>query len=800
MPTNKSLQSLWSRVTEMDSQELLDRSRQELCKRLDAIRYRFGDKFAIGQSKLKPRTSSKFFFCSDEVPSLARLLRERCPQETAQIVERAERICRHRFDLLGYENLDYGAEIDWHCDRVHGNRAPRKLWFKIPYLDFAEVGDAKVTWELNRHQHFVTLAKAYRLTGDERFAAEIFRQWRQWQTENPYPVGINWASSLEVAFRSLSWIWMYFLLDECSVTHPGFRNEWLRALGVNGRHIERYLSTYFSPNTHLLGEAVALFFIGTLCPELPTAERWKRRGWEILLQESAHQVQADGLHFEQSIYYHVYALDFFLHATVLASMNSISIPAEFDSTLEKMLNALCMLCRAGAPPRLGDDDGGRVFDPRRNRAEHMLDPLATGAVLYGRGDFKSVAGGLREETVWLLGEQGVAEFDRLPATDPVQDSFVLQAAGLYVATNDEPKQQLVIDAGSQGAMTAGHAHADALAVCLNSQGRALLIDPGTFEYVGEDSNRNQFRGTRAHNTLLVDGLDQAEPAGPFSWTKLPVVKAEKWISGKSFDLFVGSHDGYCRLESPVVHRRWMFSLKTKFWLVRDLASGSGEHQLDLFWHLNPGLFAHHANPDTFVDTSANAGLRVLTAEGHGWSRDVRAGWWSPVYGRKESAQVLHFSTRATLPSELVTLVMPVVDAESRGASFTQIRQSSEVKSVRGYRYRTSEEEHCFLFGGNKAWRLGPWASDAEFLYWSASQDQSVRRLICCNASYVEANGQRVVFSPSAMSRCEIIVSGEQMEVASSDHDVVVRKEALPASSEVEPALIDSSTGSKRTRS
>jgi len=452
MLINKRIQSRWSRLAAMNRQELTDRTREELGKRWDALRYHLGSNFAIDHLKLQPRTSSKFFFGSADVSSLVMRLRERLPQETAQIIERAERICRHRFDLLGYEDLDYGADIEWHSDLVHGKRAPRKLWFKIPYLDFAEVGDSKVTWELNRHQHFVTLAKAYRLTGDERFAVEIFRQWRHWHAENPYPIGINWASSLEVAFRSLSWIWTYFLLGDCPVTPPGFQEEWLRALSVNGRHIERYLSTYFSPNTHLLGEGVALFFIGALCPELPTAERWKRRGWEIVLRESSVQVQGDGMHFEQSIYYHVYALDFFVHARILASLNDIPIPVEFDHTLQKMLTTLCVLCRAGDPPRLGDDDGGRVFDPRRNRTQHMLDPLITGAVLYGRGDFKSVAGGLREETLWLLGEQCIAEFDRISATEPVQGSIALRSAGLYVAAHDQPKQQLVVDAGAQGAI------------------------------------------------------------------------------------------------------------------------------------------------------------------------------------------------------------------------------------------------------------------------------------------------------------------------------------------------------------
>src|SRR5262249_54280919 len=153
------------------------------------------------------------------------------------------------------------------------------------------------------------------------------------------PVGINWASSLEVAFRSLSWIWMYELLDGTPALPRGFRAEWLRAQALNGRHIERYLSTYFSPNTHLLGEALALLFLGTLCPELAPAERWKSLGWEIVLQEARRQVTPDGFHFERSTCYHVYALDFFLHAAILAGLNDFTLPAEFENTLERMLHA-----------------------------------------------------------------------------------------------------------------------------------------------------------------------------------------------------------------------------------------------------------------------------------------------------------------------------------------------------------------------------------------------------------------------------------------------------------------------------
>jgi len=87
---------------------------------------------------------------------MVELLRERLQNQASQIVNQAERICRLRFDLLGYKDLDFGDPIDWHLDAVHGKRAPRKPFYRVRYLDFQEVGDSKVTWELNRHQDLAT--------------------------------------------------------------------------------------------------------------------------------------------------------------------------------------------------------------------------------------------------------------------------------------------------------------------------------------------------------------------------------------------------------------------------------------------------------------------------------------------------------------------------------------------------------------------------------------------------------------------------------------------------------------------
>ena len=419
----------------MDWEELRVRASQEFNKQRDLLAHRMG--MRNGSIPLHADAAARpgqFFFSGSEISERARLLRKHLPSEADAILREADEICGHRFRLLGYENLDFTLacdrargnfkdidfkEIDWHLDPVHGKRAPLDPWFKIPFLDFAVVGDHKVIWELNRHQHLVTLAKAQLLSGDknDKYVRELTSLWRSWIRANPYPLGINWGSTLEVAFRSLSWIWVDQLLagmGECADRLSELRSELAPALAFHGRYIERYLSTYFSPNTHLLGEAVALFFLGTLYPQMPGAARWKESGWQIVLHEAARQVRPDGVYFEQSLHYHVYALDFFLYARLLAARNGMEIPPAYDAVLGRMLDVVAALAQAGPAEGFGDDDGGRLWNPRRNRTEQMTDPLTLGAAIYSR-EFSAAR--VTEEAIWLFGNQAVEELSKV-ANEP----------------------------------------------------------------------------------------------------------------------------------------------------------------------------------------------------------------------------------------------------------------------------------------------------------------------------------------------------------------------------------------------
>jgi hypothetical protein len=759
-----------ARLRQMDRAEIRDRAGQEVAKRQDALLSRLGFDFARHSCAAAPTSVGVFFFNGQSVETILTLIRQRLPGQTERIVLQAENICAHRFDLLGYKDLDYGNPIDWHLDAVHGIRSPKKPFYRIPYLSFADVGDSKIAWELNRHQHFVTLAKAFHLTGDPRFVDEILSQWRHWNAENPYPIGINWASSLEVALRAVSWLWTCHLLQ--TATPLDLRREWLPGFALHGRHIERYLSTYFSPNTHLLGEALALFFLGVMCPELEAAQRWKALGWKMILQESERQIRPDGFHFEQSTYYHVYALDLFLHAAVLASRNDVPTPAGFEQTIEKMLEALMLLSRGGHPPRFGDDDGGRLFDPQRNRSEHLIDPLSTGAILFQRSDFKAVAGELREETLWLLGPEGVRQWDALEAAAPARESIAKQDAGVYTLPSANSPAELIALIGPRKVQGEGHSHTDALSLCLRARGDSLLIDPGTFEYVGPGDDRALFRGTAMHNTLRIDVVDQSESSGPFSWQRLAQSSVDKWIQGNSFDCLAASHDGYHRLADPVTHRRWIVSLRNGAYLIRDIAEGQGKHRLEIPWHLGQSLqLVEHG---LYRVKGASHGLAILSPQGHNWAEEVCKDSCSPVYGQRAPMTTLRFTADATLPTEFAVLLVTLQEAHQIPGTFAKIAGAENNSRVCGYKFAGERESSSYIFGpSGESWSLDNFSSDAEFVCWTQVQENygppdSEQCLILCNGSFASTEGGLEIRCRENVVWAEVTLKAGQRSTYSSD--------------------------------
>ncbi len=511
------------------------------------------------------------------------------------MLERADRILAGRFDLLGLKDLDFGQPINWHLEPLAGTSSPLVHWSQIDYLDSDLAGDKKITWELNRHQYFATLGRAYWYTGNEEFAKAFSDHIQCWIEQNPPKLGINWASSLEVGLRSISWLWaLYFFRDSVNLTASLFQ-QILKFLYVHARHLEKYLSTYFSPNTHLTGEALALFYLGLLLPQFRDSSRWRATGEEILLRELARHVRPDGVYFEQSSYYHRYTTDFYLHFMLLLEANDLEVPDQLRQKLTALLDHLMYITRPdGTSPLFGDDDGGKLMMLDESAPDDFRSTLATGAALLQRGDYKLVAREATEETLWLMGVQGLEQFDCLETTLPESGSRAFEQGGYYVMRDgwSHDDNYMLIDCGPLGGLKCGHAHADTLSFELAVHGRTLLVDPGTFTYTGSKEERDYFRSSAAHNTLTIDGESSSTSDGPFSWKQIANARTLKWISQPRFDFFMGQHDGYMRLSAPALHRRSILFLKNEYWMVIDEVDTEGPHEYDLHFH-----FADSARPE-----------------------------------------------------------------------------------------------------------------------------------------------------------------------------------------------------------
>ena len=553
----------------------------------------------------------------------------------ARRVERIARLLlRHRIPILGF-TIATGPEIDWLRDYVNGQATGRRYFRLIPYLDFAAAGDHKAIWELNRHQHWVVLAQAFLLTGEEEFLEEIWRQFQSWSEANPYLRSVNWTSALEVAFRALSWLWVYHLAGD-RMPEP-LRREFLLGLYRHGLYLETNLSVYFSPNTHLLGEAVALHALGALFPGFPRAGRWRRLGGGLVSEQAGRQVREDGSHFEQSAYYHVYALDLFLlHACVGG------LSPELRVTISRMAEYLAALSGpARRLPSLGDDDGGRVFHPYGPRERFGRASMATAAALLGK-DFHRDAEDGAVQAAWWIGPQALRSTGRRRETG----SKLYRDAGLAVMTCGEV--HVLVDAGPFGAGSAGHSHSDTLSVVVRDGAEDVLVDPGTYTYVSDPRWRDWFRGSAAHNTIRVDEKDQAIAAGSFRWIGRPEIRVEQWITQDDFD-FV---DAVCAYQG-IRHRRRVLFLKVgglPKLIVADTVEAEGEHRIEQFWHF--GEPTSPLGPACF-----RIGRRARLALGKpGQIECGDRGWRSRVFGHKTRVPMVRLWTDAGRPIHLAAML------------------------------------------------------------------------------------------------------------------------------------------------
>ncbi|MEO6528289.1 MAG: alginate lyase family protein, partial [Gemmatimonadaceae bacterium] len=694
-----------------------------------------------------------------DVSATVATLRRACPDAESGTRCRADRSVDGVFDLLGHERVSFGSPIDWHLDPSSGMQAPRRHWSRISYLEPSVVGDYKLLWEVNRHQHFVTLGQAYAYSRDARYAVAFVEQLVCWIDENPPRVGINWASSLEVSYRAISWVWALQLFAEAPELTDEVLAIALESLRRHATHIGRYLSTYYSPNTHLTGEALGLLYLGTALPLFEDAPRWRTLGWNILREQLFRQVRADGTYFEQALYYHRYTTDIYQHALMLADANGWARDAAMWERTERLAEFLIHAVHPdGTVPLVGDDDGGRLMRLDALATRDARPTLATGAALFGRSDMRSIAGGAVEECLWLLGETGAAALASRPPVPPNGGSRAFVDGGFYVMRDgwDATSTWALIDAGPHGSLNCGHAHADALAIELSTGGHTVLSDSGTFSYTGEE--RAAFRATSTHNTVTVDGESSSVVGGLFHWRHVARSTTAAWAATPSFDYWSGSQDGYARLADPAIHERRVLFVHGRYLVVLDAIDAKAAHEWTAHWHVAAGLEVQRGGAaDAQIVHPARDEIALLKLLVLGDGRlSVGPSWRSESYGARIEAPSFSYSSSGAGRQTAVTLLVPG-SARSRA-----LQSGEEGADVVGSNFRDTVVRR----GAAPVLELSGVSSDAECAIVCRGVGDIAERIFLMGASYVVGTGpERCPVAPGALFSARLELG---MWVAESD--------------------------------
>jgi hypothetical protein len=667
--------------------ETLRRTKESLGRRqeraglsqLDLLPARLSDQFSrLSAAELlahfRSRPSPEFFpgFAAGARQTAA-LQQKLFRDETAQLIIQATRIANdHCWPLLGLGEKCFGAgEIDWNLDPLSGFDWPLTYQADI-VLSRNDGSDVRVVWELNRLGHLITLGRAYAITDDQKFSTEFFRQLGSWRKQNSVGRGVNWNCAMEVALRAMNLLAATELFLRAPQMTETELAELLKMFDQHGAHIRRNLEfSHIATSNHYLADVTGLLWLGLMLPELEAAAEWREFGLGELLREMDKQVFSDGADYEASTGYHRLKVELFLYSFVLCHLNGIAIDEKYWNKLRGMIGyARAYLRPDGRAPLVGDSDSGQVLPVVRRAGDDHAYAVALGAAVFKEPSFKIASSPPPEELLWILGEQGLRDYQSLPVGKP-GESQAFPDAGTYVLRDDD--LYLLFNASGSGVNGRGsHGHNDALSIEVSACGTAFIVDPGSYVYTADLKARHLFRSVAYHSTVEVGGIEQntTEEQAPFIIGNEAAPRVSEWETGPELESVMAEHYGYRRLPQPVMHsRRVGFNKRQRYWFVSDKLTGEGIHDLSFRFHFAPGLKTG-VRSDGFVEVCDKMnGARLLIAANEldvavPRQPELETRFSSRDYGAKEPSQVACWPVRTALPFALRFVIVPIRAGEN----------------------------------------------------------------------------------------------------------------------------------------
>lgn len=363
---------------------------------------------------------------------------------------------------------------------------------------------------------------------------------QKWIDENEYGYGNGWEP-YPTSLRIVNWI-------KWSLEDNQLKDEWLDSLASQVDFLTQNIEYHLLGN-HLFSNAKALIFAG-LYFRGPFADKCYRLGLKICRNEISEQILFDGGNFELSPMYHMIFVEDLLDIINIHQVYSKSLPNGLIKKTKKMLYWIMKMCHP---------DGGISF-------------------------FNDSAHGVSSELKDLVNYFNLLKID-VPLDDECQLTH-FEESGYIRAQNK--KAVLIADIAKIGPdYLPAHGHADALSFELSLFGQRAIVNSGTSTYeLGEE--RDLQRGTNAHSTISIDGINSSEVWGGFRVAKrAKIFNISKLVDGKDIK-FSACHNGYKRINKNIIHcREW--TLSDNFLEIIDDVSGSNNHTITSILPLHPDV-------------------------------------------------------------------------------------------------------------------------------------------------------------------------------------------------------------------
>lgn len=424
----------------------------------------------------------------------ARLFDESESGTKEHILKCADEALSHTFNLLGSGPI-HMKTIKWHTDFKTGFEWPKKFYLKLRALT-GKGADIKVPWELSRCHHLLWLGEAYLITGNEKYSKEVSDVIENWIDDNPLMFSVNWTCAMDVAIRAVNWMFaVNMILSSKNITDK-FIAKLYRSLYQHGFFIFHNLEKSIPySNNHYASDLVGLLYLGNLFKDTKRGRAWLHFSKNEFYMEIRAQILPSGAHYERSVSYHRLMTELFSYPIYMLIRLEEQVPVDIMHRVQSMYNYIAEYLKPnGNAPMIGDNDNGRFLPFVHNDFQkhgYLLDSASidNGIVSFGMGSMFEVDKNHIGKSV----NYNYTDFKILRKND----AYLFVNNGGYSRFNYHDRK-----------LIGTHTHNDLLSFDFTLGEDDVIIDPGTYLYTSSFKDRNEFRSTRKHNTIIVDEEEQ----------------------------------------------------------------------------------------------------------------------------------------------------------------------------------------------------------------------------------------------------------------------------------------------------